>query len=70
MAPDQKKARREGESIVLIDESGFMLQPVVRRSRQASHAEAAQDLLSLNVGPLPPLEELQEEITDAFAAED
>ncbi len=32
MAPGPKKARQEGRSIVLIDESGFMLQPVVRRT--------------------------------------
>lgn len=32
MACDQKKARREGRTIVLIDESGFMLQPLVRRT--------------------------------------
>lgn len=32
MATDQKKARQQGWSIVLIDESGFMLQPVVRRT--------------------------------------
>ena len=29
---DQKKALREGRSIVFIDESGFMLQPLVRRT--------------------------------------
>ena len=32
MAAGEKKAREEGWSIVLIDESGFMLQPVVRRT--------------------------------------
>ncbi|MEM3484678.1 MAG: transposase [Candidatus Methanomethyliaceae archaeon] len=32
MAADQEKARQEGWSIVLIDESGFMLQPRVRRT--------------------------------------
>ena len=32
MAPGQKKAQDNGWSIVLIDESGFMLQPVVRRT--------------------------------------
>lgn len=32
MAPGQKKAHDRGWSIVLIDESGFMLQPVVRRT--------------------------------------
>jgi transposase len=32
LATDQKKAQREGWSIVIIDESGFMLQPVVRRT--------------------------------------
>jgi transposase len=32
VAPGQKKARDNGWSIVLIDESGFMLQPVVRRT--------------------------------------
>jgi transposase len=32
LAADQKKARCRGWSIVLIDESGFMLQPVVRRT--------------------------------------
>jgi transposase len=32
LAADQKKARHKGWSIVLIDESGFMLQPVVRRT--------------------------------------
>jgi transposase len=32
VAGHQKKARREGRSIVLIDESGFMLQPTVRRT--------------------------------------
>ena len=32
MARHQKKARRERRAIVLIDESGFMLQPVVRRT--------------------------------------
>ena len=32
MARHQKKARQEGRSIVLIDESGFMLQPLVRRT--------------------------------------
>ncbi len=31
MALGQKKARQEGRSIVLMGESGFMLQPVVRR---------------------------------------
>jgi transposase len=30
--PRIKKSRREGWSIVLTDESGFMLQPVVRRT--------------------------------------
>jgi transposase len=32
LAAHPKKARQEGWSIVLIDESGFMLQPVVRRT--------------------------------------
>jgi transposase len=32
MGTGQKKARNNGWSIVLIDESGFMLQPVVRRT--------------------------------------
>jgi len=32
VAGDQKNARDRGWSIVLIDESGFMLQPVVRRT--------------------------------------
>jgi transposase len=32
VAQDKKRARDEGKSIVLIDESGFMLQPVVRRT--------------------------------------
>jgi transposase len=32
VASGQKKARENGWSIVLIDESGFMLQPVVRRT--------------------------------------
>ena len=32
MVADQKKASDHGWSIVLIDESGFMLQPVVRRT--------------------------------------
>lgn len=32
MGADQKKARAHGWPIVLIDESGFMLQPVVRRT--------------------------------------
>lgn len=32
MGTSQKKARGQGWSIVLIDESGFMLQPVVRRT--------------------------------------
>jgi transposase len=32
MAPAQKKAADNGWSIVLMDESGFMLQPVVRRT--------------------------------------
>jgi transposase len=32
VAPGQKKGRENGWSIVLIDESGFMLQPVVRRT--------------------------------------
>jgi transposase len=32
LASDQKKARARQWSIVLIDESGFMLQPVVRRT--------------------------------------
>ena len=30
--PAIKKARQEGRSIVLIDESGFMMQPLVRRT--------------------------------------
>jgi transposase len=32
VARHQKKAQKEGRAIVLIDESGFMLQPVVRRT--------------------------------------
>ena len=32
MASHKKGARREGRNIVLIDESGFMLQPVMRRT--------------------------------------
>lgn len=32
MARHQKKARRQKRTIVLIDETGFMLQPVVRRT--------------------------------------
>ena len=32
MAAGQKKAREHGWSVVLIDESGFMLQPLVRRT--------------------------------------
>jgi hypothetical protein len=32
VAPYKKNAREEGRSIVFIDESGFMLQPLVRRS--------------------------------------
>jgi transposase len=32
VACHQEKARRQGRTVVLIDESGFMLQPVVRRT--------------------------------------
>lgn len=32
MAPDQKKARRQRAHLVLIDESGLLLNPLVRRS--------------------------------------
>ncbi|MFC1611462.1 IS630 family transposase [Myxococcota bacterium] len=32
MAGDQKKARREERTVVFLDESGFMLQPLVRRT--------------------------------------
>jgi putative transposase len=32
LAPDKKKARDEGAHIVLIDESGFFLNPLVRRT--------------------------------------
>ncbi|HED03691.1 MAG TPA: hypothetical protein ENI60_02865 [Candidatus Fraserbacteria bacterium] len=55
---------------------GELLRSLVERQldelgwKKASQAEAAQDLLSLSVGPLPGPEELQEEIADAFAAED